>query len=99
MINFKETLMDNALELHDLVWFLITGGLAGWIAGILVEGSGMGIFGGMVVGIAGAFLGGYFAYRIRIPLYGYWEVPAMSILGAMILLAVFRVFTPSKRTS
>jgi uncharacterized membrane protein YeaQ/YmgE (transglycosylase-associated protein family) len=95
----KESWMDNAMNLHDLVWFLITGALVGWIASVLIEGSGFGIIGDMVIGIAGAFMGGYFAYRLRIPFDGYWEVLAMSIVGAMILLAVFRVFTPMKKTS
>ena len=90
--------MDNAMDLHDLVWFLIAGSLVGWITSVWIEGSGFGILGDTVIGIAGAFMGGYFAYRIRIPFYGYWEVLAMSILGAVILLAVFRVFTPMKKT-
>ncbi len=90
--------MDNSMQLHDLVWFLITGGLAGWIASVLVEGSGMGILGDVVVGVAGAFLGGYCAYWFQITLIGYWEVLGMSILGAILLLSIFRVFTPSRKS-
>ena len=89
--------MDNSMQLHDLVWFLITGGLAGWIASVLVEGSGLGILGDVVVGVAGAFLGGYCAYKLQITLIGYWEVLGISIFGAILLLAIFRFFTPFRK--
>jgi uncharacterized membrane protein YeaQ/YmgE (transglycosylase-associated protein family) len=91
--------MDNSMQIHDLVWFLITGGLAGWIASVLVEGSGLGILGDVVVGVAGAFLGGYCAYRLQITLIGYWEILGISIFGSVLLLSIFRIFTPARKTT
>ena len=90
--------MHNTMTLHDLVWFLITGGLVGWIAGILVTGGGLGILADIVIGIVGAFLGGFLANQFNIAVYGFWGVVAMSVLGAVILLVILRLFSPSRRT-
>ena len=43
----------------EIIWFLIVGLVAGWLAGVLVKGGGYGLVGDMVVGILGALLGGY----------------------------------------
>jgi len=91
--------MHTTMSLHDLVWFLITGGLVGWVASILVTGGGMGILADIVIGIVGAFLGGFLANFLNIAVYGFWGVVAMSIVGAMLLLVVLRLFSPSRRTA
>ena len=43
----------------SLLWFLIVGLVAGWLAGVLVKGGGFGVIGDLVVGVIGAFLGGF----------------------------------------
>lgn len=43
--------------------WLISGGLAGWIAS-LITGTGLGIIGNIVVGIVGAFIGGFIMDKI-----------------------------------
>ena len=43
----------------SFLWFLIVGLVAGWLAGVLVKGSGFGIIGDLVVGVIGAILGGW----------------------------------------
>jgi uncharacterized membrane protein YeaQ/YmgE (transglycosylase-associated protein family) len=35
---------------------LIIGAIAGWLAGVIVEGGGFGLLGNILVGIAGAFI-------------------------------------------
>jgi uncharacterized membrane protein YeaQ/YmgE (transglycosylase-associated protein family) len=42
----------------DLIWLLIIGLLAGWLAGHFTGGRGFGMLGDMVVGVLGAWLGG-----------------------------------------
>ena len=37
----------------------IVGGVAGWLASLLVRGAAMGIVGDIIVGIVGAFIGGF----------------------------------------
>ena len=43
----------------SLLWFLIVGLVAGWLAGVLVKGGGFGVVGDLVVGVIGAFIGGW----------------------------------------
>ena len=43
----------------SLLWFLVVGLVAGWLAGVLVKGGGFGVIGDLVVGVIGAFLGGF----------------------------------------
>ena len=41
-----------------LSW-IVVGLIAGWLAGMVMRGSGYGVIGNIVVGIVGALLGGY----------------------------------------
>jgi uncharacterized membrane protein YeaQ/YmgE (transglycosylase-associated protein family) len=75
-----------------LVW-LIVGGVAGWLASLLVQGTGMGIVGDIIVGIVGAFIGGW----LLAPMFGTGTINSndfsiaglgVSLLGAIILLAI-----------
>lgn len=43
----------------NLLWFLIVGLIAGWLAGVLVKGGGYGLVGDLIVGAVGAILGGW----------------------------------------
>ena len=43
----------------NLLWFLVVGLVAGWLAGVLGKGGGFGVIGDLVVGVIGAFLGGW----------------------------------------
>lgn len=52
--------------MNILLW-IIFGGLAGWIASIIVGGEeGMGLIANVIVGIVGAFLGGWIADKVGI---------------------------------
>ena len=93
----KESFMHDTMQLHDLVWFLVIGGFAGWIASVLVKGSGLGLIGDVVVGVLGAFLGGFFAYQFDIAMYGFWRVFGMSIVGAVVLLVLLRAVVRPRR--
>jgi uncharacterized membrane protein YeaQ/YmgE (transglycosylase-associated protein family) len=43
----------------SLLWFLVVGIVAGWLAGVLVKGGGFGVIGDLVVGVIGAVIGGW----------------------------------------
>jgi uncharacterized membrane protein YeaQ/YmgE (transglycosylase-associated protein family) len=73
-----------------LIW-LIIGGVVGWLAGMIV-GNRDGVIMNIIVGIVGAFLGGMLLARGEIndaPLTV--ESFAVSLLGAVILLAIVNV--------
>jgi uncharacterized membrane protein YeaQ/YmgE (transglycosylase-associated protein family) len=42
-----------------ILWYLIIGLVAGWVAGCVIRGRGLGLTGNLVVGLAGALIGGY----------------------------------------
>jgi len=41
------------MEVMRLIWFLIIGIIAGWLAGNIIKGGGFGLIGDLVVGIIG----------------------------------------------
>ena len=75
-----------------LIW-IIVGAIAGFLASKVLRGKGMGLPADIVVGILGAFLGGWLAGLIGIPVSsGTFTVGGLvaAFAGAVILLAVFR---------
>ena len=61
----------------NLIWFLLVGLIAGWLAGRVMRGGGFGVIGDMIVGIIGALLGGWLFGKLGISAGG-------GLLGAII---------------
>jgi len=75
----------------EVIGWLIIGGLAGWVAGNLVRGSGSGILVNVVVGIVGAVLGGWLAsaiFNVNISSGFNVQTLAVAVIGAVILLGI-----------
>jgi len=51
-----------------MIWFLLIGLAAGWLASIILKRSDMGLFRNMVVGVLGAILGGVITSYLEIDL-------------------------------
>jgi uncharacterized membrane protein YeaQ/YmgE (transglycosylase-associated protein family) len=82
-----------------LVW-IIVGAIAGFLASKVLTGKGMGLLWDIVVGIVGAFLGGWLAGLVGIPVdTGTFTVGGLvaAFVGAVILLIVFRALTSRGR--
>lgn len=76
---------------------IIVGGLAGALAGRFVSGHGYGIFLDIVIGIIGGVIGGWITTRIfNITGSGYIFSFLVALFGAVILLAVLRLFTGNR---
>ena len=86
------------MDYHYFSWFLIIGGLAGWIASVWVKGSGSGLLMDIFVGVIGGFVGGVLAYSINAAVYGFWGILGMSVFGAIALLIILRAFSRTPRT-
>lgn len=88
-----------AVELQPggiIAWILV-GLIAGAIAGRLVRGHGLGCLVDIVVGILGAFIGG-FLVGLVFPVtqaFGFFGSLLVAILGAVVLLALIRLLAPS----
>jgi uncharacterized membrane protein YeaQ/YmgE (transglycosylase-associated protein family) len=48
-----------------LIW-IISGIVAGWLAGLIVRGDGFGLLGDLIVGLIGGLIGGWLAGRLGI---------------------------------
>lgn len=79
-----------------IVIWIIVGAIAGFVASQVVKGRGMGLLWDIVVGIIGAFLGGWLASLAGIGVsVGTFTIGGIlsAIVGAIILLGVFRLLT------
>ena len=78
---------------HSLLAWLVIGAVAGWLSGLLVRGSGYGLFIDILIGILGACLGGWLAHLTGLGLSGGFVMSVVvATIGAVLLLVVLRMF-------
>jgi uncharacterized membrane protein YeaQ/YmgE (transglycosylase-associated protein family) len=80
--------------LTALIITLVVGGIAGWLASLLVQGTGFGLVGDIVVGILGALLAYWLFPLLGITLTlggGIIGAIIMAFIGAVILLVIVKV--------
>ena len=75
-----------------IVW-IIVGAVAGFLASKVLTGKGMGLIWDIVVGILGAFLGGWLASLAGISVTNIVMEIVVAFVGAVILLVAFRALT------
>lgn len=73
-----------------LLWTIIIGILAGFIAGKIVKGHGMGTLMDLLVGIVGSVLGGWIFTLLGLAAYGLIGQLVMATVGAVVLLLIVR---------
>jgi uncharacterized membrane protein YeaQ/YmgE (transglycosylase-associated protein family) len=73
-----------------LIWFLLVGLVAGWLAGKLMKGSGYGVVGDVLLGVVGAFVGGFLFRVVGLSAHGTIGSIIMATIGAMVLVALAR---------
>ena len=82
------------MDTQTLIIVLVLGAVAGWLGGLVFKGSGLGLIGNIIVGIAGGFV-------------GYWLLPKLGLhintgtswinyvltagIGAVVLLAALNI--------
>jgi uncharacterized membrane protein YeaQ/YmgE (transglycosylase-associated protein family) len=77
----------------QMLWFLLIGLVAGWLAGMISRGGGFGLWGDLATGVVGSFIGGYLFSFMGISTYSTIGVLISSTVGAIILLGVIRLFS------
>jgi uncharacterized membrane protein YeaQ/YmgE (transglycosylase-associated protein family) len=83
---------ENIMQGETLLVWLVVGAVAGWLASTLVRGGGMGLIGDIVVGILGAFIGGWLLPRLGIHMgIGLVSVVISATIGAVVLLLILRL--------
>jgi uncharacterized membrane protein YeaQ/YmgE (transglycosylase-associated protein family) len=75
--------------MHFII-FLIVGLVAGWLASVIVRGRGLGLIGNLVVGVIGAFLGGFLLHAVGIAAFGLIGSVIQATIGAVVLLVIIK---------
>ncbi len=71
----------------EIVVTLIIGAVAGWLGSLIYRGSGLGLIGNIIVGIAGSFVGYWLLGKIGVSLGAGWIGAILTgALGAIIIL-------------
>jgi uncharacterized membrane protein YeaQ/YmgE (transglycosylase-associated protein family) len=78
---------------HPVVWWILIGLLAGWLAGVVTRGRGFGCLADIVIGLVGAVIGGWVFSRLGISAWGFIGSLAAATVGAVLLVAVARLFS------
>jgi uncharacterized membrane protein YeaQ/YmgE (transglycosylase-associated protein family) len=73
------------------IWFLVVGGLAGWLAGKIMRGRGFGIVGDIIVGIVGGVVGGFLFGALGLVSIGLLGSLLSATAGAVVLIFVVRL--------
>ncbi len=76
------------MSVTSLLIFILVGAVAGWLAGLIMKGSGFGLIGNIVVGIVGAFIGGFIFQFLAIHIAGIIGSIITALVGAVALLFV-----------
>ena len=72
----------------DIVYVLLIGAAAGWLAGQLTKGAGFGLLGNLIVGILGALVGGFVLQLLHLGAKGLVGLLVQSTIGAVVLLVL-----------
>jgi uncharacterized membrane protein YeaQ/YmgE (transglycosylase-associated protein family) len=87
----------------EILSWIIVGLIAGWLAGMVVKGSGFGVVGDIIVGIIGAIVGGLIAtnaFGLQGAVDGInFTSIIVAFLGAVLAVVVAQVISRNRRTA
>jgi len=83
----------------DLLTWLIVGLVAGVLASLVMGGTGYGLIGDIIIGIVGAFVGGWILRTLGtgVPVGGLAGVIIVAFIGAVVLLFILRLIRRAGR--
>ena len=84
----------------DILTWLIVGLVAGVLASLVMGGSGYGLIGDIIIGIVGAFVGGWLFAQLGVssPWGGLPGTIFVAFIGAVVLLFLLRLVRGARRT-
>src|SRR5260221_3758361 len=89
------------ISLSAVIWWLIVGLVAGFLASLVMRGGGYGIVGDIVVGLVGALIGGFLSSLLGLGSSGLLGTIIIAFIDACILIAILRAVvggSSSRRT-
>jgi uncharacterized membrane protein YeaQ/YmgE (transglycosylase-associated protein family) len=76
-----------------MIYWIVVGLIAGWLAGLVMRGGGYGILVDIILGILGGMIGGWLFGRLGIwPAGGMLGSIIVAFVGAVILVGITRLF-------
>src|SRR5438067_7037701 len=76
------------VSLTAVIWWLVVGLIAGFLASVVMRGGGYGVVGDIIVGLVGALIGGFLASLLGIGAGGFIGTIIIAFIGACILIAI-----------
>jgi uncharacterized membrane protein YeaQ/YmgE (transglycosylase-associated protein family) len=84
------------IRTDSLIAWILVGLIAGWVAGTITRGRGFGCLVDIILGLVGAVVGGWIFTKLGITVWGFWGSLAAAIVGAVVLVAIARLFAGSR---
>jgi uncharacterized membrane protein YeaQ/YmgE (transglycosylase-associated protein family) len=80
------------MSAESLLVILLVGAVAGWLAGQIVQGTGFGLVGDVIIGIVGAFIASWLFPQLGLHLgAGIIASIIAATIGAVLLLVIVRL--------
>lgn len=79
------------MNIEQLVIFIVIGAVAGWLAGVIMKGSGMGLVPNIIVGWVGSFIGAAVFHFLGFSSSGIIGAIITATVGASLLLLLISV--------
>lgn len=75
----------------NLLYILVIGAVAGWLAGLIWKGGGFGLLWNIILGIAGSFVGGWLLGKLGVHISigsAMVNLIVTSVIGAVVVLFI-----------
>lgn len=74
--------------MKSIIITIVIGVSAGYLSGLIWKGRGFGFLGNLILGVCGAFIGGFLFHLAGFRMYGFIAQIVSALAGALILLWV-----------
>ncbi len=78
----------------SIVIWIISGIIAGWLAGVIVRGAGFGLLGDLAVGLIGGLIGGFLAGLVGLQAQNWFGQILVAAVGGVILVWLLHLVHP-----
>ena len=75
----------------NIILWLISGIIAGWLTGLIMKGGGFGVIGDLIVGLLGGLIGGFLASMVGLQPDSWVGQILVAVVGGVVLVAILRM--------
>ncbi len=89
------------METQSILIILVLGALAGWLAGMVFQGGGLGLIGNIIVGIVGGFIGYWLLPKLGVHINtgtGWLNYVLTAAIGAIVILVLLNLIFGRNRS-